>query len=112
MKLKHKIKNIFMMMITGIIGLYSKVFAYNDDFVSKANSWKTRTAATLYGVETPEVVGHDFIKIFVIPIALLVGIFVYLIKSKSSKKRKIITVSIILLLVIVIYIIFRILYNR
>lgn len=62
----------------------------------------------MYGIQEPEPVRSNLVnsiwnicRMFIIPIALLIGIIIYLKKSKSSKKRKIITVLITISIVVI-----------
>ena len=98
---KIQTKKIVSAIISGIIAMKNKVFAISpSNFIGERNN---RTIS-LYGVEPPvSIKAWNFFKMFVIPIALIVGIVIYLTKSKSSTKRKIITLAIILLIIIVIY---------
>ena len=64
----------------------------------------------LYGMPNPEPVRSDLIKkiwnicrMFIIPIALLIGIIIYLKKSKSSKKKKILVILGIIALIALLY---------
>lgn len=54
----------------------------------------------------------NILKIAVIPLILIIGIVIYLKKSRSSKKRKIITVLIIIGIVMILYFVINyIIYN-
>lgn len=64
----------------------------------------------MYGIKEPEPVGSNLVnsiwnicKMFIIPIALLIGIIIYFRKSKSSTRRKIITTLIIIGIVAILY---------
>ena len=50
----------------------------------------------------------DICRIAVIPLALIIGIVIYLKKSRSGKKRKIITVLIIIGIVMILYFVINI----
>ena len=56
----------------------------------------------LYGVRSPINSIWNISKIFIIPLALIIGFIIYFKKSKSTTKRKIITMIIVLLVVIAI----------
>ena len=98
---KYKVKKIISTIIAGIIAMKTKVFAISpSNFLGE----RDERVISLYGVEPPlSIKAWNFFKAFVIPIALIVGIVIYLTKSKSSKKRKIITLAISLLIIITIY---------
>ena len=73
----------------------------------------------MYGIPDPEPVKNNFInsvwnvcRMFIIPIALLIGIILYLKKSKSSKKRKIITVLITIGIVAILYFVINYIINN
>lgn len=73
----------------------------------------------MYGIREPEPVRNNLInsiwnicRMFIIPIALLIGIIIYLKKSKSSKKRKIITVLITIGIVAILYFVINYIINN
>lgn len=110
MKVIEKIKKGLIGIGTFVSLLSSKVFATPLDL---RNEFYIPTA---YGVPESEskylVKNILFIcRMFVIPIALLIGIIIYLKKSKSNIKRKIITILITLLIVAVLYFIIYIVSN-
>ena len=84
--------------VASLIALKSKVFASGE--VSKIC-----VNTVLYGPPRPSILemGLKAFQIIIAPILFLIGIIIYLKKSKSSKKRKIITTLIWLLLVIGVY---------
>ena len=98
MKISQKVKKFFVLMGTFFATLTSKVFA-------------VQITDILYGPPKPNPEPKSLIlknifnicKIALIPIVLIIGIQIYLKKSKSNKKRKIITILITLALVVLLY---------
>lgn len=81
-----------------------------ETIVTKVFAAEYEEISSVYGVPVPEAEKENFIdrlwnnrRAFIIPIILLIGIIIYLKKSKSSKKRKIITVLITIGIVISLY---------
>lgn len=103
MKVIEKIKKGLIGIGVFLLLLPSKVFSISDSML--------RISPTpMYGVQQPEPVRSNLVnniwnicKMFVIPIALLIGIIVYLKKSKSNTKRKFIMILITLAIVAVLY---------
>lgn len=97
-----KIKKIFIMIEAFFLSICSKVFAVQ---------MTQNDVRTLYGVPTLPILEKDQVVIakiwnimhsFVIPLVLLIGAIIYLIKSPKSLKRKIIKIAIIVILTILI----------
>ena len=80
--------------VAGLIALRSKVFGMGIP-----------TVEPLYGPPQPPILefGLKIFQTIIAPILFLIGIIIYLKKSKASKKRKIITTIIFVLLLIGIY---------
>lgn len=80
--------------ITGLVALKSKVFGTPPSIV-----------VALYGPPRPSIleVGLKMFQTIIAPVLFLIGIIIYIKKSKASKKRKIITTIIFVLLLIGIY---------
>ena len=108
MKLVERIKKGLIGLGTFLLTIPTKVLAV--DYMA---------IAPMYGISDPEPVKNNFInsvwnvcRIFIIPIALLIGIIIYLKKSKSSKKRKIITVLITIGIVAILYFVINYIINN
>lgn len=91
----------------------TKVFAVNS-------SMRGIAIDPAYGIPAPakpvrsNLIGNiwNICRVFIIPIALLIGIILYLKKSKSSKKRKIITVLITIGIVAILYFVINYIINN
>ncbi len=101
-KILGKIKKVFIMIEAFFLSICSKVFAVQ---------MTQNDVRTLYGVPTLPILEKDQVVIakiwnimhsFVIPLVLLIGAIIYLIKSPKSLKRKIIKIAIIVILTILI----------
>lgn len=103
-----KLKKITLMIVTFIVTIPSKVFG------------KALSDETLYGVVNPidqvdppqEINFLKFnwpglLRLFAIPIILLIGSFIYFKKSKKDKKIKLIVTTIILILALLYILIFK-----
>lgn len=108
MKLVERIKKGLIGLGAFLLTIPTKVFAV--DYMA---------ITPMYGIPDPEPVKNNFInsvwnvcRIFIIPIALLTGIIIYLKKSKSSKKRKIITVLITIGIVAILYFVINYIINN
>lgn len=103
-KIINKIRNIFITVGVVLLAGTTKVFG-----VRTATEYGIPATPDLYGVEKPVKLTNKAInlikilKLFIIPIAFIIGSIIYLKKSKTSKKRKIITLIIALVLVVAIY---------
>lgn len=106
MKILSKVKSVIIGIGIGILTFANKVFA-----ISPMNMIEMDTVA-LYGVAKPNPVRVIFkiAKVFVIPVALIVGLLIYFKKSKSSKKKKAIVTLITLIIVAIIYVILNNIY--
>lgn len=100
-KVLRMVKNKLVVVGTFLLSLPTKVFAISD-YMMRPD--------ILYGIPEPKQPVNsvwsniwNICKIFIIPIALLVGIIIYIKKSKNSKKRKVVTVLIVLAIVTLIY---------
>ncbi len=96
MKILNKIKKILTSVIMMLVALPSKIFAINEI-----------SPSTWYG--SPSTKTEVSVPIYIKPIyyvmvlvTFIIGIIVYLLKSKSSRKRKIITALIVLGIMIII----------
>lgn len=103
MKVKHKIKKVFMMMICGLIALQTKVNSATNAIYNPS----------LYGIENPNkesITGEflkyleTFLKISIIPIIfLIIGLIIYFKKSKKSVLNKIIIIYIIFSVIVLLF---------
>lgn len=102
MKLVERIKKGLTGIGAFLLTIPTKVFAVGKDIVP------------LYGIPEPEPEPKSLIlnicKIAIIPLALIIGIVIYLNKSRSGKKRKIITVIVSIVIATVLYFIIN--YNN
>lgn len=108
MKILSKLKSVIVGAGIGILTFANKVFA-----ISPMNMIELDTVA-LYGVAKPNPVKVIFkiAKVFVIPVALIVGLLIYFKKSKSSKKKKLlVTLGIIAITAILYFIVNKIIYE-
>ena len=101
MKIIKKIKKVIISAIIAIVLLPKKIFASIDPGVLET-LYGPRNEQVLYGVRSPISSIWNIAKIFIIPLALIIGFIIYFKKSKSTTKRKIITMIIVLLIVIAI----------
>ena len=100
MKIMKKIKKVIISAIMTIMLLPKKIFAVEPkEYTIKSAQQYTEI---LYGVRSPITSIWNIAKIFIIPLALIIGFIIYFKKSKSTTKRKIITMIIVLLVVIAI----------
>ena len=90
----------------GLIG----VGAFLLTILTKGFAVDCKALTPMYGIPDREPVKNNFsdsvwnvCRMFVIPIALLIGIIIYMKKSKSSNKRKIITVLVTIGIVAILY---------
>ena len=106
MKIVDKVKK-------GLIGIWglvlnvpTKVFAVIERPVGDILYGIPEPPQADYGIPKPSAIEliWKFSKIFVIPIALLIGIIVYLKKSKSSSRKKAITVLSTIIIALILYI--------
>lgn len=84
-KLISKIKKVVVLIIGVIIALPSKIFAY---------TYKIPTAVPVYGIPEPKPIEviWKYARVTIIPLALIVGLIIYLKKRKkreNSKKKKV-----------------------
>lgn len=110
MKIVERIKKGLIGLGAFLLLLPSKVFAISDSMMR---------ISPMYGIQEPEPVRNNLInsiwnicRMFIIPIALLIGIIIYLKKGKSSKKRKIITVLITIGIVAILYLVINYIINN
>lgn len=111
-KIINRLKKIFIMIGTFCLSIYTKVFAI--DAIQLNMIELEQDAIVLYGVAKPNPVKVIFkiAKVFVIPVALIVGLLIYFKKSKSSKKKKIlVTLGIIVITAILYFIVNKIIYE-
>lgn len=109
MKVVERIKKGLIGLGAFLLTIPTKVFAVDLDMIQPE-----------YGVYEPEpIIRNNLInaiwnigRMFIIPIALLIGIIIYLKKSKSSKKKKIlVTIGIIAITAILYFVINKIIYE-
>lgn len=108
MKILSKLKSVIVGAGIGILTFANKVFA-----ISPMNMIELDTV-TLYGVAKPNPVKVIFkiARVFVIPVALIVGLLIYFKKSKSSKNKKLlVTLGIIAITAILYFIVNKIIYE-
>ena len=111
MKIVERIKKGLIGLGAFLLTIPTKVFAVGIDF--------DRTPI-LYGMPEPNPEPESLIlknilnicRIAVIPLALIIGIVIYLKKSKSSQKRKIITVINLVAIVLALYFIISYIINN
>ena len=91
-----KIRNIFLsfgvFLLLGtrkVFGI-SNIFNQAENFLADNRRDNIIDEQALYGVRSPREIVRQ-INFFVIPLAFIIGIIIYIKKSKSSIKRKIIT---------------------
>lgn len=108
MKLVERIKKGLIALGAFLLTIPTKVFAV--DYMD---------SQPMYGIREPEPEKNilntsiwNVCRIFIIPVALLIGIIIYLKKSKSSKKRKIITVLITIGVVAILYLVINYIINN
>lgn len=106
MKIVERIKKCLMVIGTFLLTVPTKVFATTRGDID---------IAPAYGIPASVESKNNMLNIFrmfIIPIVLLIGIIIYLKKSKSSKKKKIlITIGIIAITAILYFIIDKIYMN-
>lgn len=108
-KIINRLKKIFIMIGTFCLSIYTKVFA-----ISPTNMIEEIEGVTLYGVAKPNPVKviSKIAKVYVIPVALIVGLLIYFKKSKSSKKKKLlVTLGIVAITAILYWIVSKIIYE-
>ena len=98
MKLLDKIKKILTKICAFLLMIPTKVSAREIEVL-----YGPPPTSAVYGVYRPSplTIIWKIARTFVIPIALLTGLIIYLKKSKSSKKRKIITVFVTISIVVI-----------
>ncbi len=98
MKMFEKLKKGLIGIGIFLLSIPTKVFAAIDN---------RHDIQPLYGVTEPDPLEEiwNIGKIFIIPVALLIGLIIYLKKSKGSKKKKIlVTIEIIFIIVIIFFV--------
>lgn len=101
MKIKTKFKKIITAIVIGIITLPSKIFAMSSDLIGPFEQ-------VLYGpppeptLTTMEIFLR-IARIFIIPIAVAIGLIIYLKKSKSDKTKKILVISSVVIISVVLF---------
>lgn len=106
MKIVERIKK-------GLIGIGAFLLTIPTKVVATAD-----ITPVLYGMPAPNPKSIilknilNILKIAVIPLILIIGIVIYLKKSRSSKKRKIITVLIIIGIVMILYFVINYIINN
>lgn len=112
MKVVEKIKKVVVAIVLAIISFPNKIFAAINP--SMQDLYGPQPVA-LYGIARPPstvTIIWRIARTFIIPIALLIGIIIYLKKSKSSKKKKIlVTIGIIAITVILYFVVNKIIYE-
>ena len=100
--------------VLAIISFPNKIFAAINPSALDIQDLYGPLPGTLYGVARPSTVTiiWRIARIFIIPIALLIGLIIYFKKSKSSKKQKIlVTRGIITITVILYFVVNKIIYE-
>lgn len=108
MKILLKLKSVMVGAGIGILTFANKVFA------TSLMNMNELDVVVLYGVAKPNPVKVIFkiAKVFVIPVALIVGLLIYFKKSKSSKKKKmLVTLGSIVITAILYFIVNKIIYE-
>ncbi len=99
-KFLSKLKGIIGGIGVGILAFANKIYAVPLNIINQAGMIET-----VYGIPRPSPI-KVIIKVsqvFIIPIAMLIGLLVYFKKSKSSKKKKILVILGIIIIAIVFY---------
>lgn len=107
-KIINRLKKIFIMIETFCLSIYTKVFAIAPNTLIEID------AVALYGVAKPSPTKMilKITKIFIIPIALIVGLLIYFKKSKSSKKKKLlVTLGVVAITAMLYWIVSKIIYE-
>ena len=102
MKIIKKIKKVIVSATMAIMLLHKKIFVTAIDPSSFTALYGPPNEQILYGVRSPISSIWNIAKIFIIPLALIIGFIIYFKKSKHSTKRKMITMIIVLLIVVAI----------
>lgn len=100
-KLWKKAKRIMTLVLLTIISFSRKVFADTIKLLEEEKN----SITPLYGVPNPthELIIWRLAKGVIIPIALVIGMIIYLKKSKSGKKKKIIISLIVIAITVLVY---------
>lgn len=101
MKMFEKLKKGLIGIGIFLLSIPTKVFATMEEM------YDLYKPQPLYGVTEPDPLEEiwNIGKIFIIPVALLIGLIIYLKKSKGSKKKKIlVTIEIIFIIVIIFFV--------
>ena len=109
-----KVKKVIVAIVLAIISFPNKIFAAINPSALDIQDLYGPPPVSLYGVARPSTVTiiWRIARIFIIPIALLIGLIIYFKKSKSSKKKKIlVTIGIISITVILYFVVNKIIYE-
>lgn len=114
-KFISKIKKVVVAIVLAIISFPNKILAaINPSALDIQDLYGPPQVVSLYGVARPSTLTiiWKIARIFIIPIALLIGLIIYFKKSKSSKKKKIlVTIGIIIITVILYFVVNKIIYK-
>lgn len=111
MKIVEKLKK-------GLLGLGAFLLMIPTKVLALGNMLDTDRTPILYGIPEPnteQVILKNILnicRIVVIPLALIIGIVIYLKKSRSNKKRKIIVVIISIIIALALYFIIGYIINN
>lgn len=105
MKFLSKIKKIIISIGIAIISIPKKVFAVAVNPSDIVQDLYGPPSAVLYGVPSPVNPTWNISKLFVIPLALIIGLIIYFKKSKSTVKKKIIITILVIMITVAIYLI-------
>lgn len=111
-KFISKVKKVIVAIVLAIISFPNKIFAA---MIPNEEIFPPDNVQYLYGPPPVSLYGvarRIIARTFIIPIALLIGLIIYLKKSKSSKKKKIlVTIGIIAITAILYFVIIKIIYE-
>ena len=113
MKIIDRIKKGLIGIGTFLLTIPTKVFALYDSEIAELYGVAQPIAQPEYGIPKtgPIIIIWKLARIFIIPIALFIGLIIYLKKSKSSYKTKIITVLVTICIVAILYVLINFIVN-
>ena len=110
MKILSKVKSVIIGIGIGILTFAYKVFALSPMDIDMNEIG----AVTMYGVPKPSPIRTilRIAKVFIIPLIVIVGLLIYLKKSKSSKKKKLlVTLGVVAITAMLYWIVSKIIYE-
>ena len=113
-KIILKTKKVIISIVLTIISFPNKIFAAINPSALDIQDLYGPPTDILYGVPRPSTVTiiWRIARTFIIPIALLIGLIIYLKKSKGSKKKKIlVTIGIISITAMLYFVVNKIIYG-